>query len=167
MSLHIRLYVGAASLAGALLVVAAVPALASTQGDSLQNGSGELCLSATAAGKVSGIDCSGHTSTLQWAAPYVSGGVGNPGEVFQLQNVVTGQCLEAAAHRTVRTTSCGTSAKEHWTDDGSEVLLSKATGLCLTGASPGASSSEKVDMTVCGSLDNPPNRQQWFWGDWD
>jgi hypothetical protein len=87
--------------------------------------------------------------------------------VFQLQNVVTGQCLEATAGLSVRTTSCGTSAAQRWTDDGSEVLLNKATGRCHTGANPGASSSEKVDLTACGNLDNPPNRQQWFWGGWD
>ena len=156
-------------LAGALLVAvaAAVPASASATGDSLQNGSGELCLSATASGTVSGVYCSGSTNTLQWTAPYVSGGVGDADEVFQLQDVVTGQCLEATADAAVTTTSCGATAAQDWTQDGSEVLVSEATGLCLTGAHPGASESEAVDMTACGSLDNPPDRQQWFWGAWD
>jgi hypothetical protein len=167
MSPHIRLYAVPAALASALLVLSAAPAPASAAGDSLQNGSGELCLSSTASGDVSGIYCPGLTNSLQWTAPYVSGGAGDADEVFQLQNVVTGQCLEATADGAVKTISCGTQAAQHWTDDGSEVLLNKATGLCLTGVNPGASLSEAVEMTACGNLDNPPNGQQWFWGGWD
>jgi hypothetical protein len=165
--MHIRLYGIASALVGGLLVLGAVPAGASAAGDSLQNGSGELCLSSTATGTVSGIYCSGPTNTLQWTAPYVSGGVGEADEVFQLQNVLTGQCLVAAADGGVGTTSCGTSAAQDWTEDGSDVLISKATGLCLNGANPEASSSEAVDMTACGNLDNPPDGQQWFWGSWE
>jgi hypothetical protein len=169
MSVHMGLRGVPVVLAGALLVAvaAAVPASASATGDSLQNGSGELCLSATAAGTVSAVDCSGPTNSLQWTAPYVSGGVGDADEVFQLQNVVTGQCLETTAGSAVTTASCGTAAAQDWTADGSEVLVSQATGLCLTGAHPGASESEAVDMTACGNVDNPPDAQQWFWGEWD
>ena len=164
--MHIRLYGIASALVGGLLVLGTVPAGASATGDSLQNGSGELCLNSTAAGTVSGIYCSGATNTQQWTAPYVSGGVGDADEVFQLQNVLTGQCLTASAGGSVITTSCGASAQD-WTDGGSDILINTATGFCLNGAHPEASSSEAVDMTTCGNVDNPPDGQQWSWGGWE